>query len=74
MGEDLVTDRTTMRARTTRDRDCVTGADELNEFTDERKHDLILLAERIVAMVRAQKVRGGERCFLNDQVQLLLRD
>ena len=74
MGEDLVRTRPAQMARTTRDRDCVTGADELNEFTAGRKHDLILLAEQIVAMVRAQKVRGRERCFLNDQVQLLLRD
>ena len=74
MDEDSVTDRPAMRARTTRDQGVVTTADELNEFTAGRKHDLILLAEQIVAMVRAQKVWGREQCFLNDQVHLLLRD
>lgn len=43
-------------------------------FTAIRKHELILLAENIVEQVIKAGVKDRERCFLNDQVQLLLRD
>lgn len=42
------------------------------EFTAIRKHELVLLGEQIVEQVKAAKVKGREKCFLNSFVQLLL--
>lgn len=52
--------------------DTPTRVEREAEFTAIRKHELILLGEQIVEQVKNAKVRGRERCFLNNLVQLLL--
>ena len=55
-----------------RARDVVECSPMKDEMSDMRKHELIMFAEEVVAKVRAANIRGRERCFVNNVVNLLL--